>query len=137
MPHGPVNSMTLDRINLPAALLRSLNMEDDWHTILTDRENNGVGLVNPNLSADDFDELSLADIEVLDRVWEQFGNMSEFDLNNWTHNPQNVPEWENPNGSVKPISLLSMMTAVGIENPEQQVEDVKESEEIDSFFERL
>lgn len=41
--------------------------------------------------------------------------MSQWQLVKWTHQAENVPEWTDPNGSSTPISLQSIMEAVGIE----------------------
>lgn len=138
MPFGPVNSVTLNYMNNDSQLMKSMGYDGGWSDILTDRtKTHHLILQNRNLSVDDFDELSQADMDILDQIWKTFGHMDQFKLSDWTHNPENVPEWQDPQGSSIPISLLSILTAIGVENPEEQVEYIKESEEIDKFFDRI
>ena len=109
MPHGPVNSTTYDYL--------SGTYDPDiagWSEFLTDRENHNVGLARTDLTVDDLDELSRTEIAVLSEVWGQFGNMDKWALRDWTHAKENVPEWKDPNGSSRKISLTDIMNAVGV-----------------------
>ena len=108
MPHGPVNSLTLNFIqgNLESS---------DWSENITDKSNYAVALANP-LSLDDLDELSRAEIDSLEKVWIKFGGLDQYQVRNWTHD--NCPEWEDPSGSANPIPLQRIMKFVGIENSE-------------------
>lgn len=120
MPHGPVNSTTLDYLN------GSYRDDGGWSDFLRDRANNDVGLANQNMSFEDLDELSQREIDVLEKVWSKFGHMDGFDLADWTHD--HIPEWENPNGSSRRIPLDRMMAAAGLE---RSVERARELESLD------
>lgn len=106
MRHGPVNSRTYDNakgeIECP-----------EWSAILEDRANHLIG-VRPGLVADDMDELSDAEVELLDAIWTKFSDNDQWALVDWTHNSENVPEWEDPGHSSSPIPLERVLRAVGI-----------------------
>lgn len=112
LPHGPVNSTTLDHLN--GAYRDS---QPIWQSVLDARAGNNVGLADGNLSEDKLEKLSKRELGILNDVWEQVGHMDRFDLADWTHIPENVPEWEEPNGSRKGISLERIMAAVGLDHP--------------------
>ncbi len=112
LPHGPVNSTTLDHLN--GAYREN---QPIWQSLLDARAGNNVGLANEALSVDDLDSLSDRELTILDSVWNRVGHMDRFELADWTHQPENVPEWEDPDGSRKSISLERMMAAVGLDHP--------------------
>jgi uncharacterized phage-associated protein len=109
MPFGPVNSTTLNHIN---GAYR--DNQPAWQAILDDRAGNMVGLTNEQLSVDELDQLSPRELAILENLWSEFGHMSGLDLADWTHD--NLVEWEDPNGSSRPITLERIMTAVGLEH---------------------
>ncbi len=115
MPHGPVNSVTYDFLS------GSYDPEKSgWADYLTDRANNIVGLAEENITVDDLDELSQSEIQILSDVWEQFGGMDRWALRDWTHNADNVPEWKDPNGSSRRITLREIMDAVGVDHAKER-----------------
>lgn len=120
MPHGPVNSMTLDYLN------GSYRDDGGWSDFLRDRANNDVGLASHETTIVDLDELSEREISILANVWSEFGQMNRFDLAEWTHD--HIPEWEDPKGSSRRIPLDRMMAAVGLEKP---IERARELESLD------
>lgn len=131
MPHGPVNSSTYSHIN----------GEEDldgcgWSDFLRARENNEVAAVE-GLSEDDLDELSDADIVCLDAVWDRFGGMGKYQIRDWTHDRNNIPEWEDPNGSSRPIPLERILSYLRIENADVQAEAIKDHRQIDQLFASL
>lgn len=133
MPHGPVNSTTY----------RHVNGEYDldacgWSEFLEDKANHQIG-AKRKFSIDDLDELSEADIQALTKVWEKFGHMNKWEIRDWTHDRKNVPEWENPNGSSRPIPLERILTLLQIENSDEQaalIEDHRHLEEVFSSLRR-
>jgi uncharacterized phage-associated protein len=129
MPHGPVNSTTLDHINGFYDL-----SPHDWADFLTDRENNVIGLSREQISREDLDELSDADIECADEVWNRFGTMDQWRLRDWTHDPENIPEWRDPNGGREPITLLEIMRALNLENAEEMSELAASLKSVDNAF---
>jgi uncharacterized phage-associated protein len=105
MDHGPVNSITLNCIN-------GLETErGEWAQFVTDRDNYYVGVAVADLTVDDLDELSAAELSTLDAVWAQFGGYTKYDLRDWVH--QNCPEWEDPGGSSNPIPFSRVFGFLG------------------------
>lgn len=109
MPRGPVLSATLD-------LLNGTVESDDWSQWISAAARFQVELAKDVIDRDSFDEISNAELGILDSVWKEFGHMTQFELQDWTH--QNCAEWVDPNGSSKPITKESILKALG-RNPEQ------------------
>lgn len=128
MPHGPVNSLTYSHLNGEHDLTAC-----GWSSFLEDKENHKVGIVE-NVQIDDLDELSDADISILEDIWTKFKDMNKWQIRDWTHDRNNIPEWEDPNGSSKPIPLERILTHLGIENADKQVESINEQRNIESLF---
>ena len=117
MPHGPVNSCTYSHINGERDL-----SDSGWADFLQDKENHMIALSRPDISEDDLDELSDADLECVDAVWKKFGHMSQWQIRDWTHDPKNVPEWEDPEGGSTVIPLRRILQALGVEHADD-IED--------------
>jgi uncharacterized phage-associated protein len=131
MPHGPVNSQTYSHVNGEHDLDAC-----GWSRILDDRANHIVA-AKEGIQADDLDELSDADIQCLDAVWDQFGHMNKWALRDWTHVRENIPEWEDPRGSSAPIPLERIMTMVGIENADAQAQLLTDHAKISRLLKQL
>jgi uncharacterized phage-associated protein len=129
MPHGPVNSFTYSYIN------GEYDAEGTgWSEFLRDRENHNIALASENISESDLDELSDADIECVEAVWAKFGSMSQWDLRDWTHDPRNVPEWEDPKGGSVEIPLQRILNVVGVDGGEKFAELAADFGQIDQAF---
>jgi uncharacterized phage-associated protein len=128
MPHGPVNSVTYSHIQGEYDLEAC-----GWSQYLSDRENHQVS-VQKDAPAN-YDELSDADAECLDEVWEKFGHMNKWQLRDWTHSPSNIPEWENPNGSSSPIPIERIMLALGIASGGGYADEIRSFHSADRAFE--
>jgi len=120
MRHGPVNSETYRFINGEGDSSKS-----GWSDFLNDRSNHRIGLSNRDVSIEELDELSDADIASLDAVWEQFGQMDQWQLRDWTHIADNVPEWEDPGNTSNSIPLERLMRVLGVENAANQAATVE------------
>lgn len=131
MPHGPVNSETYSHINGEHDL-----DECGWSLFLDDKANHVVA-ARPDVEIDRLDELSDADIQCLDAVWERFGGMNKWALRDWTHVRENVPEWENPEGSSRTIPLERIMTMVGVPNADCQAQLVNDQRDMLGLLSRL
>lgn len=127
MPHGPVNSMTLNLVDGNVA-------SEVWSDLLRDRSNYMIGL-RRDRSDEDIEELSELDLEILESVWKEFGHMDRWQIRDWTHN--NCPEWEDPNGSCAPIPHSRVLKYLGVENPEDLAADIAEDQHVDSVFTAL
>lgn len=95
MQDGPVASISLNFIN-------GHNEDAIWSKFVLPRSGFDISTVK-DLSMDMLDNLSAADIEIFDDLWNQFGALDRYKLRDWTHKKENIPEWEDPNGSSIPI----------------------------------
>ena len=114
MPHGPVNSMTLNYMS-------GLVVNEDWQTYITDRAGHMVALANPDLRLNDLRELSRAELQTLENTWKQFGHYDRFQLRDYTH--QHCPEWEDPHGSSNPIPYSRLFKYLGKVDHAEELED--------------
>lgn len=108
MPHGMVLSQTY---NLSSG--SSPSSAGGWDSWISDRENHNISLNKDIKSIEEFDELSIADIELVDEVYNQYGSYSGFDLADMHHNNNICPEWVNPNGSSIGLSYEDIFIAMG------------------------
>lgn len=105
MAHGPVNSIAFDYIN-------GCQLErDSWELFVTDRDHYDVGVAREDISDDELDELSKAELKTLNQVWGEFGGMTKYQIRDWTHD--NLPEWEDPEGSSSPIPYERILKFLG------------------------
>lgn len=110
MPHGPVLSMTYDLIN--GALLSE---EGGWESWISDRASHVVALRDPSkirTPETDLRRLSESDLEVLEEVWTEFGHWDRWDLVTHMHSGA-CPEWEDPEGSSRPIPYEVLFRKLG------------------------
>ena len=105
MPHGPVLSQTYDLIKGHVCQ----DGDSPWESLIRDEDNYEVSL-SREVSTEDLDELSSAEIDLLDNAYASFGHMSRFEIVDYTHD--NCPEWTDPDGSSFPISPKSMFLAL-------------------------
>ncbi len=103
MPHGPVNSITYD-------FASGSEEAPEWNEFLVGRARYMVGLAR-DLAESDLDELSRAELRVLETTWAELGHMDRFEIRDYTHN--NCPEWENPNGSSTSIPYSRVFNFLG------------------------
>lgn len=106
MPHGPVLSRTYDLMNIG-------EREDDdhgptyWGKYISDIGNHEVKLKTAKPGTDD---LSEAEIELIEEIFRRFGKMSRWELRDYTHA---LPEWEDPGQSSAPIPMESLLSVLG------------------------
>lgn len=109
MPNGPVLSRTLDLMNFGSS-----KDNGEWDSLIAERAGRDMSLNgHEGLTVDDLRELSEADLEVLDSTWEKFGRFSALQLREYTHDPDNCPEWQDPDGSSVPIRLETLLEKLG------------------------
>lgn len=127
MPHGPVNSQTLDCINGFA------KDRDGWDELISDRSNHMVALRRP-ITRGDLDELSDAEIGVMRAVWNRFGPLDKWALRDFTHD--HCHEWRDPHGSSRPIDFSDIFMALGRDRDEAEAmaRDIRGHQYIDSVF---
>lgn len=110
MPHGPVLSMTYNHIT--GALDSAV---DGWDAWIADREGHDVCLKDQSKlrsPEQDLLRLSDSDLEILSEIWMEFGHWDKWALRDYTHSGA-CPEWEDPEGSSKPITYETFFSSVG------------------------
>lgn len=134
MPHGPVLSQSYD---LASGCGEAV--PNGWSEWISDQDGYDVEL-NPEKRAvprEDYDDLSDADIELISRIWDEFGGMSKWELRDWTHDY--CAEWEDPKGSSSQIPTQKIFQAVG-RSPEEATRLAREVEaerKVDSILNSL
>lgn len=116
MPNGPVLSTTLDLINFGS----STNIVGGWDSLIAERSGRDMTLKRADAirSEEDLRELSDSDIEILHSIWNDFGSKSAIWLREFTHDPANCPEWEDPDGSSVPIDMDKLFLSFGLSEVE-------------------
>ena len=132
MPHGPVLSRTYNLMNgeLPS-------VEGGWEWWVADRAEHDLSLRRPEAfrsPRQDLLELSDADTEILVEIWDRFGQMSGWQLRDYTHD--HCPEWKDPEGSMIPMQPEELFEALKF-TPEQTraaLERMREEDAIEVAF---
>jgi uncharacterized phage-associated protein len=125
MPHGPVNSITYNYLNG--------SMEStDWDDFLRDCENHQVSVSRIDIGQEQLDELSRAELRVLEEIWNQFGHMGRFEIRDYTHD--NCPEWEDPNGSSTPIPYSRVFNFLNKRNSSELEDRVISERQVTAAF---
>ncbi|MDR3517826.1 MAG: Panacea domain-containing protein [Azospirillaceae bacterium] len=129
MPHGPVNSRTYECIQGAVHC-------DGWEEWIADRQGHAVTL-RKQVSREALDELSNAEIETLQSVWQQFGAMGKWEIRDWTHD--HCAEWHDPDGSSRPIPYADVFRALGRDDAtaEESAEGIEAFRRIDRLFASL
>jgi len=110
MPFGMVLSNTY---NLASGTVKS--KPNGWESWISDKQNHNVSLKKQNTSIESFDELSEADIEIVDEVWQQYGDKNQWELADMQHDPKICPEWKDPQGSSIPVSYDDIFLSIGLD----------------------
>ena len=124
MDHGPVLSQTYN-------LLVSEDWPDApsyWRQYISEPANFEVRLLKEPPSA----ELSPAQEQVLDSVFDEFGHLGRWELVRITHQ---LPEWHDPHGSSIPISVHEVLRAAGLDDDD--IEGVDEALAADDALTQL
>lgn len=121
MDHGPVNSITYNYIN---GCLES----PDWESLICSRKGTNIGIKNKQLSFDQLDQLSIAELEVLNSIWKEYGEMDRYQIRDFSHKYCN--EWVDPEGSSLPISYKEILEALGKENCVMLAKAIEEERKI-------
>lgn len=124
LPHGPVLSMVLDLVTMGRSGAGS-----DWFDYISEPVNYLVNLVRDDPEED---ELSEYENGVLDGIDQKFGALNRWQLSDLTHE---LPEWEDPKGSSRPIELETILASAG-KSPEEIEQITSEAHEL-SFFKSI
>lgn len=109
MPFGMVLSNTY---NLASGTVKS--EPNGWESWVSDKQNHNVSLKKQNTDIDSFDELSEADIEIVDKVWQRHGDKDQWKLVDMQHDSTICPEWKDPQGSSVPVSYDDIFLSFGL-----------------------
>jgi hypothetical protein len=74
---------------------------------------------------EDFDEISDAEMDILERTWGEFGHMTASQLRNYSHH--HCPEYTETAGRI-PISCRDVLEALGASDAEAELVDREISE---------
>lgn len=121
MPDGPVTSITLNLINGDAE-------HQAWPLFVAPRNSYDIAPAE-GIAAEDLDDLSAADREVLEHLWTKFGHLDRYALRDWTHQKENIPEWKDPNGSSHSISHADVFSHLGKQDAKllkQQIDEIRQ-----------
>lgn len=119
MPDGPVASVTLNFMN-------GNNVDQRWSEFVAPRSGFSIPLAKRDVSIADLDHLSPADLDVLEALWGRFGDFDQYEIRDWTHVPENIPEWRDPEGSSTPINHAEVFEHLGKSIAEELSNDILE-----------
>lgn len=104
MRNGPVTSEVLDLVNEGR-----LYQEADhrWENCISDRANHEVAL----LQMPEREQVSNAEVKLLDEIWAEHGGKSQWQLVDWCHD--HCKEWTPVSGGKSPISVEQIGAALG------------------------
>lgn len=128
MPFGPVNTYTYSYMKGKAPV-----RQDEWGDFVGVEIDHDLPLANPELDDKDLDELSRADLKVLNATWDRFKDIvDQFDLAEWTH--EYCPEWRNPHGSSIPIDFATVFDKLEKDRPVELAENIQAERELRSLL---
>lgn len=131
LPHGPVLSYTLEYIN------GQQQHASYWNSWISDKSNHKVSLNKKIENLNQLDQLSEAELKVMDTIWREFGDMDQWEISAYTHN--HCHEWRDPSGSSYPISYEAVFTALGKSAEEALLlqQDIEAAKKVDNLFAEL
>jgi uncharacterized phage-associated protein len=103
LPHGPVLSATLDRINTGECYRGGY-----WDRVISPKVRYEVSLRDPAVVPND--QLSPAEEALIDEVFAKYGRLKRWELVELTHE---LPEWIDPQGSALPILPADILRHAG------------------------
>jgi uncharacterized phage-associated protein len=122
---GPMLSKARD-------LVQGKIVSEAWSYWMSPRKGLNVALAH-EFTRDDLDQLSDADLEILDSVWDELGAMDRFELRDYVH--EHCPEWKNPGDTSKPINEAEIFRALGL--PAAEAKNMAESVRIERRLDRI
>lgn len=132
MKHGPVLSETLD-------LMRNTNRKggDSWGQWI-EKHGTDVQLkvnIHEMGGIEALDELSKAEIRILDEVYGVYGHMNRFEVRDMTHLKEVCPEWKDPGNSRRQIYVgdILLLSGKSSHETEQILQNMRESDILRDF----
>ena len=119
LEHGPICSSALDGIN-------GMIHGEIWDDYIA--RNGNIVVAMRKFSRDELDQVSDAELAVVDYIWQELGHMTPSQLRNYSH--ENCPEYTETKGRI-PISYKQILKAVGEENADVVASDIEEMIDLD------
>ena len=104
MRYGPVLSVTLNYMK------GKFPPDNGWDKWVSSIQEHKVSLAR-QYCTEDLNLLSDATLKILAEVWEEFSNIDEWEISDYTH--QNFPEWQDPGDSSEKITYKKLLDALG------------------------
>jgi uncharacterized phage-associated protein len=114
LPHGPICSSTLNGIN-------GENNSDVWSSYI--KRSGKVVTPTKSLARSDLDQVSDAEIDVLETIWKQFGHMTSSEIRRYTHD--HCPEYTEIEKGRIPISYSELFVALGEQFPQEAEDEIR------------
>jgi uncharacterized phage-associated protein len=118
MKLGPMLEHTYD-----LAKGKAVNRRKEWDELIAPRRGNLIPLAR-EFAEEDTEELSRADLRILEEVWSKFKDMDQWELADWAH--KFCPEWRDPGQSSIPIAYGTIGKRLGKEDPTALEEQLSE-----------
>lgn len=133
MSKGPILSRTLDLIRGKY----SGDEQKEWSSLIGELSSSFTLALLNSVDQLPLDQLSDAEIELIELVWRELGTAGVWDIVDWTHAA--FPEWEDPGSSSTRITIESIVENLGLGEEESQglLEHLEEQKAFDSTFSRL
>ncbi|RYD76299.1 MAG: DUF4065 domain-containing protein [Verrucomicrobiaceae bacterium] len=112
LDNGPVLSKSYNCMKREGQRNTDPNLGKHWRLYLSPIQNKTITEKHPVIVNRLFMPFQL---NVIDRVWDEFNKFSEEDLINYTHD---LPEWHNPHGSSKDIDIYEVFAGLGFSGEE-------------------
>jgi uncharacterized phage-associated protein len=113
LPHGPICSSALNGID---GKLKN----HAWANFIV-RRGNDVSAAK-KFERGDFDQISKAELAVLEKIWARFKDMSASEIRKYTH--ENCPEYTEIERGRIPITYKELFKAVGEKYPDQAEDEI-------------
>lgn len=120
---GPICSSALNGINGAIDI-------NTWREYLN--RNRNVIIPNHKMTRDDFDEISNAELRILESLWDKFATCTSAQIRRYTHD--HCGEYEEVFTGRRPITYLSVFKALGKPDPEGLAETVEDVRRVASAF---
>ena len=117
--HGPICSGALNGID-------GVIHGEIWDGYIA--RNGNVVVAIKALSRNELDEVSDAELSVVDEIWKELGHMTASQLRNYSH--QNCPEYTETEGRIA-ISYKQILRAVGEKDADVLANDIEEMIDLD------
>lgn len=121
MDKGPMLSVTYDYMK------KRETKKNGWSKWVSQIRigQNTVSLIRP-YNPEDLDLLSEATLEILEEVWNEYGQMTQKKIVEHTHT---FPEWENPHGSSIKIEYKDLLDALGYGEKSKEIAEELEAQQ--------